>query len=80
MVLSGADLITGFSAAATTLGNVGPGLADIGPTRDFLNIPPFGRFIAIGNMLLGRLEIYPVLLALAAIPKPFMGARARLRR
>ncbi len=79
MVLSGADLITGFSAAATTFGNVGPGLADVGPTADFLNLPRFARWVGMGNMLLGRLEIYPVLLALAALPRPRVGQRPRFR-
>ncbi|MFT7598241.1 MAG: trk system potassium uptake protein TrkH [Acidimicrobiales bacterium] len=71
MALSGADMVTALSAAATTFGNVGPGLADIGPTNDFLNLPRFARWVAIGNMALGRLEIYPILLALASIPQPW---------
>lgn len=69
--LSGADLVTAISAAATTFGNVGPGLADVGPTNDFLNLPRLGRWVAVGNMALGRLEIYPILLALASIPQPW---------
>ena len=66
--LSGADLITAFSGAATLFGNVGPGLGEVGPTSDFLNISPFARLVGIGAMLLGRLEIYPILLALVALP------------
>lgn len=77
IALSGTDMVTAFSASATTFGNVGPGLGDIGPTADFLNLPRFGRWVAIGNMLLGRLEIYPVLLALVALPLP-KGGRARI--
>lgn len=68
IALSGADLLTAFSAAATLFGNVGPGLGEVGPTQDFLNLPRFGRWVGIGAMLLGRLEIYPILLALAALP------------
>jgi len=68
IALSGSDLITSFSAAATLFGNVGPGLAEVGPTKDFLNISPFARLIGIGAMFLGRLEIYPILLALVALP------------
>ncbi len=68
IALSGADMITAFSAAATLFGNVGPGLGDVGPTGDFLNISPFARLVGIGAMLLGRLEIYPILLALVALP------------
>lgn len=79
MAFSGADLITAYSAAATTFGNVGPGLGDIGPTSDFLAMPRFARWVGIALMLLGRLEIYPVLLAVVALPLPRV-ARARLRR
>ena len=67
IAMTGADMITAMSASATTFGNVGPGLADIGPTSDFLELPRFGRWVAAGNMLLGRLEIYPVLLALVVL-------------
>ncbi len=68
IALTGPDLVTAFSASATSFGNVGPGLGDIG--SDFLAIPMFGRVVAIVNMLLGRLEIYPILLALVKLPIP----------
>ncbi len=68
IALSGADMITSFSAAATLFGNVGPGLGEVGPVSDFLNLSPFARLVGIGAMLLGRLEIYPILLALVALP------------
>ncbi len=70
IALSGVDLITAFSASATTVGNVGPGLGNIGPRSDFMAITAFGRMVAIVNMLLGRLEIYPLLLALTKLPVP----------
>lgn len=68
IALTGVDLVTAFSASATSFGNVGPGLGEIG--SDFLAIPTFGRIVAIVNMLLGRLEIYPILLALVKLPIP----------
>ncbi|MEM7339695.1 MAG: TrkH family potassium uptake protein [Actinomycetota bacterium] len=68
IALTGADLITAFSAAATLFGNVGPGLGDVGPTEDFRNLARPARWVGIGAMLLGRLEIYPILLALMALP------------
>lgn len=68
IALSGADMVTALSASATAFGNVGPGLGDIGPTSDFLALPRFGRWVAVAAMLLGRLEIYPILLALVALP------------
>jgi len=70
IALTGEDVITAFSASATTLGNVGPGLGDVGPRSDFAGLTVFARLVCIVNMLLGRLEIYPVLLALVKLPVP----------
>jgi trk system potassium uptake protein TrkH len=64
---TGPDLITSFSASATSLGNVGPGLGELDHGGDFRAIPPLGRAIAMVQMLLGRLEIYPVILALSVV-------------
>ena len=64
---TGPDMLTSFSASATSIGNVGPGLGDLDHGGDFLVIPPVGRWIAMGQMLLGRLEIYPVILALSVV-------------
>ena len=68
IILTGVDLVTAFSASATSFGNVGPGLGRVG--ADFLAIPTFGRLVAVVAMLLGRLEIYPILLALVKLPVP----------
>ncbi len=70
IALTGEDVVTAFSASATTLGNVGPGLGDVGPRSDFAGLTVFARLVAIVNMLLGRLEIYPVMLALVKLPIP----------
>ena len=70
IALTGEDVVTAFSAAATTLGNVGPGLGDVGPRSDFAGLTWFARLVCMVNMLLGRLEIYPVLLALVKLPIP----------
>jgi trk system potassium uptake protein len=64
---SGPDMITSLSASATAFGNVGPGLGSLDHAGDFLSIPAPGRAIAMVQMLLGRLEIYPVILALSVI-------------
>lgn len=58
------DLITAASAVASSLGNIGPGLGEVGPTFHYLAIPGVGRWILAGLMILGRLEIFPVLLLL----------------
>lgn len=65
--MTGPDMITSFSASATAFGNVGPGLGALDHANDFLSVPRLGRVIAMGQMLLGRLEIYPVILALSVI-------------
>lgn len=57
----GMGLSTALSASATCLGNVGPGLADVGPTDSFGWMPPTAKWALILLMLLGRLEIYTVL-------------------
>jgi trk system potassium uptake protein len=74
---TGADLVTSFSASATALGNVGPGLGDIGPAGDFRGLEAPARAAMAVVMLLGRLEVYPVLLALAALPRLVTVGRRR---
>ncbi len=64
---TGPDMITSFSSAATAFGNVGPGLGRLDHAGDFLAIPRPGRWVAMVQMLLGRLEIYPVILALSVV-------------
>ncbi len=58
MVGMGLDMITGISAVATTLGNVGPGLGLVGPTRNFRTVPLYGRLVLALLMWIGRLEIF----------------------
>lgn len=58
----GTDIMTSFSAVASTMGNVGPGLAEVGPAKNYADIPFFGKWVLIFCMLVGRLEIYCVLL------------------
>ena len=64
---TGTDMITAFSASATSLGNVGPGLGAIDHADDFTALPSLARSISMVQMLLGRLEIYPLILALSVI-------------
>ncbi len=56
------DLVTAASAVAATLGNIGPGLGDVGPTANYATIPALGKWMLSGLMIVGRLEIFPVLL------------------
>ncbi|MBN1842957.1 MAG: TrkH family potassium uptake protein [Deltaproteobacteria bacterium] len=55
------DVITSFAAVAATIGNIGPGLGLVGPTDNFAHIPLLGKWLLILCMLVGRLEIYTVL-------------------
>lgn len=60
--LLGLDTITAFSAAGTAIANVGPGLGDIvGPAGTFEPLPDGAKWIMSAGMLLGRLELFTVL-------------------
>ena len=59
--LLGADIITSVSAVATTLGNTGPGLGEVGPLDNFAHLPAASKWILTACMLFGRLEIYTLL-------------------
>ncbi len=59
--LDGFNLETNLSATLATLNNIGPGLAAVGPTCTFVNYSVFSKLILIANMLIGRLEIFPIL-------------------
>jgi trk system potassium uptake protein TrkH len=63
---SGMDLPTGLSAAASAIGNVGPGLGTVGPSSTYAALTVPGKLILGTLMLLGRLEIYPAILLLTA--------------
>ena len=64
MASLGLDLISAFSSVAATLGNIGPGLALVGPVQNFAAVPLPGKWVLIACMLLGRLEIYTVIVLL----------------
>jgi trk system potassium uptake protein TrkH len=64
--LMGLDLVTSLSAAATALANVGPGMGSvIGPGKTFAALPDAAKWLLSFGMLIGRLEIYTVLVLLA---------------
>ncbi len=55
------DLITTASAVASSMGNVGAGLGQIGPTGGFSHFPGLAKLLLSGLMIVGRLELFPVL-------------------
>lgn len=61
MSLIGMDFISALGASATSLGNVGPGIGTVGPTLNFANVPDMGKWVLTFLMLLGRLELFTVL-------------------
>ena len=61
--ITGLDLLSAVSGAATSISNVGPGLGDIiGPNGNFKSIPEISKWILSFGMLLGRLELFAVLI------------------
>ncbi len=58
----GVDLVTSVASVAATIGNIGPGLGMVGPTDNFAQMPYLGKWVLIWCMLLGRLEIYTVII------------------
>ncbi len=58
----GIDLITSFSAVAACIGNIGPGLGSVGPTNNYAHLPLVAKWVLSFCMLLGRLEIYTVII------------------
>ncbi len=59
------DFDTAFGAVATTLGNVGPGIGKVGPMDNFAAMPVAGKWLLSFLMLLGRLELFTVLMLLS---------------
>jgi trk system potassium uptake protein TrkH len=56
------DVVSIASAVAASLGNIGPGLGSLGPTFTFAAIPTLGKWLLAAIMIIGRLEIIPILL------------------
>ncbi|RMG29030.1 MAG: TrkH family potassium uptake protein [Bacteroidetes bacterium] len=64
MTLIGLDFMTAIGSVAATLGNIGPGIGQVGPgdVQNFAQIPDIGKWILSMLMLLGRLELFTVLM------------------
>ena len=60
--LTGLDFTTSISGAATSISNVGPGLGElIGPNGNFSQLPDFSKWVLSFGMILGRLELFAIL-------------------
>jgi trk system potassium uptake protein TrkH len=64
MASLGLDFLSAFASVAACIFNVGPGLGLVGPVSNYLTIPLTGKWVLIFCMLLGRLEIYTVIVLL----------------
>jgi trk system potassium uptake protein len=58
----GLDFETSFGSVAATINNIGPGLGDVGPSKNYAGIPFLGKWFLSFLMLVGRLEIFTVLI------------------
>lgn len=61
----GLDFVSALSSVAATLGNIGPGLGMVGPTMNYSLVPPLGKVVLIVCMLVGRLELWTVLVLIS---------------
>ncbi|VAX22578.1 Trk potassium uptake system protein TrkH [hydrothermal vent metagenome] len=62
MSFIGLDFLTSMGAVATSLGNVGPAIETVGPVDNFAHIPDIGKWFLSFLMLMGRLELFTVLI------------------
>jgi len=65
IALSGYDLITSFSASVACITSLGPGLGKVGPAGNFSFFSDWDKLLLCLEMLLGRLEVFPILALLA---------------
>lgn len=61
------DGITNFTAVASTINNIGPGLSRVGPTQNFSIYSNLSKLVLTFDMLAGRLEIFPMLIMCTAV-------------
>lgn len=63
----GMDFHTGLSASIACMGNVGPGFGEVGSMGNYAGLTAFHKVFSMVLMLLGRLEIYPILIVIASL-------------
>ncbi len=62
LVLAGSDMATSSSSVATAMGGIGPGFGTVGPVSTFAHLPQASKIALSALMLLGRLEIYTIVM------------------
>ena len=63
----GSDIISSLAISASAIGNIGPGLGEIGPSSNWNSLPNIAKLLATFLMLLGRLEIFTVMLLFVGV-------------
>ena len=62
LLISGLDFVSAFSAVVACINNAGPGLGAVGPAGSYLHLSDFQKWVCVFSMLIGRLEIFTVLI------------------
>lgn len=62
VVVTGVDVITASSSVATCMAGIGPGIGTVGPASNFAHLPEISKIILSFLMIIGRLEIYTVII------------------
>lgn len=65
MSMMGLDFTSAIGSVAASLGNIGPGIGSVGPVENYAHIPEAGKWFLSFLMLLGRLELFTVLMIVA---------------
>ncbi len=65
MAFVGVDFETSIGSVAATLGNIGPGIGGVGPVDNYAFFTPFSKWFLSFLMLLGRLELFTVLIVIS---------------
>ena len=64
LLFSGLDVVTAFTAILACVNNIGPGLGEVGPAVNYASLNDFQTWVCTFGMLLGRIELLPVLVLL----------------
>lgn len=67
MTILGVDFITSIGSVAATLGNIGPGIGEVGPSSNYNSIPNAGKYFLSLLMFIGRLELLTFLMILTPV-------------
>ena len=67
LIASGLDVITAFTAIVANINNTGPGLGQVGPATTYAILTDFQTWVCTFAMLLGRLELFTLLVVLTPV-------------